>query len=124
MKRMLMLSAAITVACFATYSLRAEDEDAAPKYEIADVMQKAMKGGLAAKVAKGEASDEEKKDLLDMFTALAKHKPPQGPERAWTGRTKALIEAASEAVEGKTSASAKLQKAVNCKACHEAHKPA
>lgn len=124
MKRMLMLTAAIAVACIATYGVRAEDDDAKPKYEISDVMEKAMKGGLAAKVAKGEASDEEKKDLLDMVTALAKHKPPKGPERAWKARTKALVEAASEAVEGKPSASAKLQRSMNCKACHEAHKPA
>ena len=48
------------------------------KHTIAEVMQKAMKGGLCGKVAKGKASDEEKEQLVELFTSLSKNEPPKG----------------------------------------------
>jgi len=80
------------------------------------VMQKAMKGGLCAKVAKGEASEDEKKELVALFTDLAANKCPKGDEEDWTKRTKALLDAA------KAGDAAALKKAANCAACHKQHK--
>jgi hypothetical protein len=122
---MLMVTAVVAVACFTAFGAKADEEkeDTKPKHEIAEVMQKAMKGGLAAKVVKGEATDQEKKDLLEMYKSLAKHSPPKGPERAWNARTKALVESAAEVVEGKPGGPGKLEKAINCMSCHQAHRP-
>jgi hypothetical protein len=80
------------------------------------VMQKAMKGGLCGKVASGKASDEEKKQLIALFTDLAQDKPPKNDDQDWKDRTKALLDAA-KADDGKA-----LKKAADCKGCHSNHK--
>lgn len=96
--------------------------DPKPKYAIKDVMKKAMKGGLCGKVAKGEASDAEKKELVEMFTALSQNKPPQGEAGSWKQKTGALVAGAKAAQKGEEGAADKLKKAANCKACHDVHK--
>src|ERR1022692_1032554 len=58
------------------------------------VMQRAMKGGLCNKVAKGEATEAEKKLLIALFTDLAAAKPPKGDANDWREKTTALLEAA------------------------------
>ena len=80
------------------------------------VMQKAMKSGLCKKVASGKASDDEKKELIALFTDLAANKCPKGDEADWKAKTKALLDAA-KADDGKA-----LGKAANCAACHKEHK--
>lgn len=87
-----------------------------PKHSIKEVMKIAHKGGLMKKVADGNASDEEKKQLVELYESLAANKPPKGDDADWKMRTDALLTAA-KAADGKA-----LQKAANCKACHEAHK--
>jgi hypothetical protein len=87
-----------------------------PKYKIAEVMAKAMKGGLCSKVAKGTATAEEKETLVELFTALHANTPPKGSEEGWKSKTKALLDAA------KAGDSKALQAAANCKACHSEHK--
>jgi len=94
------------------------------KVTIKDVMKTAHKGGLMAKVAKGEANADEKKQLVELYTALAANKPPKGEEASWKEKTAALLAAAKEAAEGKEGAGAKLRAAANCMACHSVHKGA
>jgi surface antigen len=92
------------------------DGAAGDKITIKDVMQKAMKGGLCGKVASGKASDEEKKQLVELFTALAAAKCPKGDADDWKTRTTALLDAA-KGTDGKA-----LKKAADCKGCHSTHK--
>jgi len=80
------------------------------------VMQKAMKGGLCGKVASGKADADEKKQLIELFTALSKATPPKGEEASWKEKTKALLDAA-KADDGKA-----LKKAADCAGCHSEHK--
>ena len=96
--------------------------DEKPKYTIKEVMKTAMKGGLCKKVASGKDSDEEKKDLVAMFTALSQNKPPQGEAASWKQKTNALVVAAKAAQKGDEGAGKKLGAAANCKACHDVHK--
>jgi hypothetical protein len=96
--------------------------DEKPSASIKDVMKVCMKGGLCGKVAKGEASAEEKAKLVECFTALAANKPPRGDEAGWKEKTAALLSAAKDAAAGKEGAGAALQKAANCMACHKDHK--
>jgi hypothetical protein len=97
-------------------------EDAKPKHTIKEVMKACMKGGLCKKVADGKASEEEKKQLVEHFEALAGNKPPKGEAADWKSKTDALVAAAKDVAAGKEGAGAALSKAANCMACHSAHK--
>jgi cytochrome c553 len=102
-------------------------DDAKPKYTIEEIMEKANKKrdgqpSLLKQVVDGKASDAEKKELLDYYTELAKNKPEKGELADWQKRTKAILSATKDVVDGKPGSEKALQKVVNCKACHEAHK--
>jgi hypothetical protein len=90
-----------------------------PKFKIKEVMKKAMAGGLCKKCASGQATAEEKKQLVEMFVALHDNAPPKGEKDSWAKVTKALVDAA-KAVEAGTDEKAgkALAMLVNCKACH------
>lgn len=94
------------------------------KYTIPEVMAKAHKGAnaLMPKVAKGKASDAEKKELVELYTALSKNEPPKGDAADWKAKTKALVEAATKAADGDEAAAKKLPNLAACAACHKAHK--
>jgi hypothetical protein len=95
-----------------------------PKYTIKDVMKKAHgKTGLLNKVKSEKASDAEAKELLEMYVALSKNKPPQGDADSWKKKTDALVDGAKLYVDGKKDdAVTKLNGAANCKGCHAVHK--
>lgn len=86
---------------------------------ISEIMQKAHKGGLLKRVQAPEASDEDKKQLLEFYTALQKLDPPKGDKSEWAERTQKMVDAAKSAVDGDAS---KLKRAVNCRDCHNYHK--
>jgi surface antigen len=91
---------------------KGKDKD---KLTIKQVMQKAMKGGLCGKVASGKASEEEQKELVALFTAMAANTPPKGDADSWKEKCEALIKGAKEG-------GAALKKAADCAGCHGAHK--
>jgi CRISPR/Cas system type I-B associated protein Csh2 (Cas7 group RAMP superfamily) len=96
-----------------------------PKYTIPEVMKKAHSGKMALlnKVKSGTATDAEAKDLLEMYQALAKNKPPMGDDASWKKRTEALLEGAKLYVDGKKDdGKSKLNTAANCTGCHKIHK--
>ena len=96
--------------------LESNVEGGGDKVTIKVVMKKAMSGGLCKKVASGKASADEKKELIELFTALSKQTPPKGDAKSWEAKTKALVDAA-KADDGKA-----LAAAANCAACHGEHK--
>jgi hypothetical protein len=120
MRKLVVAGMVLAFGWLAVSLFAAEDEK--PKHSIKDVMKVCMKGGLCAKVAKGEASDEDKAKLVECFTALAANKPPKGEEESWKAKTDALLSAAKAAAEGKDGAGDKLKAAANCMECHKAHK--
>ena len=124
MKKLVVAFAALAVAIGASLGTSAQekDEDGKPKYNIKEVMAKAHKNKLYDKVARGDASAEEKKMLLDLYVALAENEPPKGDSKAWKAHTKVLVEAAKAAVEDKEGSGEALRKAANCGACHNAHR--
>jgi hypothetical protein len=92
-----------------------------PKYTIKEVMKKAHKGGLLKTVAAGDASEAERKELLELYTALSQNKPPKGSEEDWKKKTGAMVKGAKAAVKD-AAAGKKLANIVKCGACHKAHK--
>ena len=100
------------------------DDEAKPKHTIKEVMKAAMgKGKLVAKVSSGEASDEEKKELLDMMISLVENKPPKGDMESWHNLAGAITLAAAKVAVGREDGIEALKAAANCKACHSVHKP-
>jgi surface antigen len=95
---------------------------AAETATIKQVMKAAMKDGLCKKVGGGQATDAEKKQLLALFSDMAKQKPPKGDEASWKSKSEALVLAAQGTVDGKAGATDQLKKAANCKGCHDVHK--
>jgi len=93
------------------------------KMTIKQVMQKAeKKGGLYDKVKEGNASTEEKEQLVGMFVALSQQTPRKGTPESWQEKTTALVEAAKGVAHGDAGAMDNLKKANDCMACHSAHR--
>jgi hypothetical protein len=92
--------------------------------DIETIMDKAHKGdpSLYKTVVTGKADKEQKEELLALYTDLGKNKPPKGSAEDWKKRTDAMVAAAKAVVGDKPDATKALQKAVNCKGCHELHK--
>lgn len=100
-------------------------EEAAPKYDIGEIMEKAHRPknkSLFDQVKKGTASAAQKKELLELYEDLAKNKPEKNAGAEWKKRTDALVMAAKDVVADKPGATAALTKAANCGNCHKAHK--
>jgi hypothetical protein len=87
-----------------------------------EVMKVAMKGKLYDKVAKGTATEQEKKQLAGLFAALHSNKPPKGEQSSWDTKTKALVDAANDVLANKPGAGDALAKAADCMGCHMAHR--
>ena len=98
-----------------------QDEEGPRSIEV--VMEKAMKGGLAKKVASGQASDKEKAELLDMLVDLVENEPPKGDAVQWKMMSGKLMIDAAKVVVGRKGATEELAKSMNCKACHDVFKP-
>jgi hypothetical protein len=120
MKKIVIALLASAMALMATSGVL----EAAEKSTIKMVMKKAMKGktALTAKVASGDATADEKTELVALFTKLAAAKPKKGDAASWTAKTTALLAAAKGVAAGDADAVASLAKAKNCKACHSVHK--
>jgi hypothetical protein len=120
--RKLIVAGVVLAFAWVAVSLVVAEEKEEKKASIKEVMKVCMKGGLCAKVAKGEASEEEKKKLAGLFAALHEAKPPKGEAESWDAKTKALVDAANDVLAGKEGAGDKLKAAANCMECHKAHK--
>jgi hypothetical protein len=119
--RKLLVASVVVISGWTVFAMTSGAQDD-KKVAIKEVMAVAMKGKLCDKVAKGEASEEEKKKLAGLFAALHENKPPRGEQASWDEKTKALVDAANDVLAGKAGAGEKLRAAANCMACHSAHK--
>jgi hypothetical protein len=115
------------IAIFATglmagfFSTRAGDTDK-PKWTIKQIMTQAHKKGLYKKVLDGNGSDDDKKELAELYVDLGKNTPRKGTPESWKEKTDAVAMAAKDVAAGKPDATAALKKANNCAACHKLHK--
>ena len=104
-------------------SVRADD---APKYTIKQVMDMAHKGkdSLYNKITKTTtATDDDKKKLVELYTALAADHPKMNDDDDWKTRTAAMVAAAQDVAAGKDGSIDTLKKAVACSDCHDVHRP-
>ena len=109
--------------------LAQDPERAKPKHAIKDVMRGAHvapEGGgksLRDRVLAGEATDEEKHQLLDFYISLVENEPPRGEAVEFHKKTGAVALAAAKVLVGREGAENELRAATNCAACHREHKP-
>lgn len=116
MKRNAIVSGlVITLAAAWMLSVAVADDKDKPKYTIKEVM-KLHKDKLHEKFQDGKASKEDKEKLIEAYEAMGKNKPPKGDEKEWKEKADALVKAV------KDDDIAGFKKAVNCGACHGAHK--
>lgn len=120
----LTVAVATILAAFAVTSMVQGAEKKA-KYTISEVMKAINKGedNVCKRVSQGKASKEDLAKLVEYYEALPHNKAPKGDQKAWEEKTAALVKAAKGVKEGHPEALAKFKEAVNCKACHSAHKP-
>lgn len=117
-----MLGVVIGCGSFLSWSHAAEESG--PKHTIKEVMKIAhgKDSGLLQKVLKGEGSDEEKKQLLDVYVSMVESKPSKGEDGSWQHLAGSAALAAAKVVVGREGALKELETATNCKACHSVHK--
>lgn len=98
--------------------------DAATK-EFMKKYHKAPKGvdPVCKKAADGKATPAEIKALIAGYRAMTKAKPVKGDAASWKEKTERALAAAEALEKGAPDAGAKFKEAINCKACHSAHKP-
>ena len=130
MKHLSKLTLIAAVFAIASIAQSAHHEGSEMPIDIHDIMEKGLKDdrragtvGLKTKVLKGEATVDEKKDLLAMFLSLEKFKVEKGDQEAFDAKADALTDAMIGVMAGVDGSLAKLEDAVNCKACHSEHKP-
>jgi hypothetical protein len=101
------------------------DNKESPTKAFMKKYHKAPKGTdpIAKRAQEGKATPEELKGLVAGYHAMAKDKPPQGDLASWKEKTTKLASAADALIKGEPGAPERYKEAVNCKACHEAHKP-
>lgn len=129
MKKLITLSiatgvAAAVAASFLITNLHAADGDNATKKFMKD-FHKAPKGvdPVCKKAGDGKASKDELAKLVAGYKAMTTAKPPKGDEASWKEKTGKVLEAAMALQKGAADGAANYKEAVNCKACHSAHKP-
>lgn len=99
------------------------DEKDKPSVSIMDIMTKAHgRNGLRKKFMDGQASKEEKDELLNLYVELGKNKPPKGDGASWKKRTDAIVKATKDTIDNKSGAKNRFANATRCKDCHDQHK--
>ena len=122
MQRLSLLLGALALGLFLVACVSSAEERRKPKYGIKTVMKEVHTGGLLKKVTGGQASKKEKTKLLEYYVALYESKPKKGSEASWNKKSGDLVVAAAKVLLGQADGRGSLKKAVNCKACHSAHK--
>ena len=95
---------------------------------VKEVMKLAHKDLLPSKqtllktILAGSAKDEEKKQLLDLYIDMFEGEPKKGDAGEWKMQAGAAVLSAAKVVLGREGAIEELDKASNCKSCHDKFK--
>lgn len=121
MNRIRISTAAAVAAVGLTFSANADDAH--------ELIEKAMKEGhkgktsIVAKIKDGSASKADIEKLHGWYKAMAKVKPPKGEVDSWKKKTTRIGGLLGKIAKGDEKAKKAFGKAINCKACHNPHKP-
>lgn len=120
-----IIAAIVAVGTTTTILHAADDLSKRQPKDIEDVMKWAHKGkdSIAAHVRDGNGTPDEINTLIRFYKFMAKQKAPRGDAADWKEKTEALLKATEDLKKNEPGAVEAYKKAVNCKACHDAHKP-
>ena len=121
MRRTLVGLAVILAVAGAALGFAADEK----KYTVKEVMKAAHGGGpnsLLAKVKGGKATDAEKAKLVELYASMPAGKAKKGDADEFKKLGDAMSDAAKAAKTGEDGWKDKLNKATNCKACHDLFK--
>jgi hypothetical protein len=120
-----VIAAALSLALLSTGVFAADSQKDNPTKEFMKKYHKAPQGTdpVCKRAVQGKATPQELKELAAGYHAMAKTKAPLGDEADWKQRTEKLAAAADGLVKGDASAPERYKEALNCKACHDLHKP-
>lgn len=121
MKKVLVAGACAVLFLAATAAVHSADKKVK---SIKEVMQEGHKQGkppLCGVASKGVIKKEEAEKLLSLYEDMAQGMPKKGDAESWKAKCEALISATKKLVADPKD-NADYKKAVNCKACHDAHK--
>lgn len=106
------------------WQVNAADADG-PIKQVMKAYHKAPKGvdPVSKKASDGKASPTELKNMVAAYRTMAKAKPPKGDDASWKEKCDKLLAGTEALASGAPDGLAKYKEAVNCKACHSAHKP-
>ena len=121
MKKTLIWSLMLVLVCAAgAYAVQSEEGE---QKSIKQVMKAAMgKQGLVEKLKKGDASDEEKIELLGLFIDMYENEPPKGKPESWRELSGKALLVAAKAAAGREVSEQEIMEGCNCMDCHKAHK--
>lgn len=107
------------------WKLQAADAEPATVKDVMKAYHKAPEGvdPICKKALASKATPEELKKLVAGYRVLAKAKAPKGDEASWKDKTSKLLAAAEAVEKHEPDAIPRYKEAINCKACHSAHKP-
>src|ERR1051325_9149306 len=120
-----VVGVALSLTFLSAYGADPGDNKDSPTKAFMKKYHKAPRGTdpIAKRAQEGKATPQELKELAAGYHAMAKDKPPQGDMASWKEKTTKLAAAADALVKGEPGAPERYKEAVNCKACHEVHKP-
>ena len=95
--------------------------DDGPK-KVKAIMAALHKKGLHKKVMTGKATDDEKKQMVDLYVDLVENSAPKGEEIEWKMQAGTAMLAATKVLLGRDDALEEYEKASNCKGCHSKFK--
>lgn len=90
---------------------------------VKEVMKIAhAKEGLHSKILAGTGTDEDKKQLLDLYLDMAEGEPKKGDKAEFKVVASAAMASAAKVMLGREGAIEELKKTSDCKACHSKFK--
>ncbi len=128
-RKTLMIPAAIVAVIAGSLALspglRADEKSEEVIKQVMKDYHKAPKGTdpVCKKALNGKATPEELKNLVTGYKKMAAAEAPKGDAASWKDKTTKLLAAAEALEKGAPDGVALYKEAVNCKACHTAHKP-
>lgn len=121
MKLRLMIAALVGTIAGSSALFAYNSAAPAPK-TIKEVMKIAHKDGLHKKVLGGSATDEEKKQLLDLYIDMLEGTPKKGDKAEWQTVAGAATVSVAKVVLGREGAIDELKKTSDCMGCHSKFK--
>ncbi len=89
---------------------------------VKEVMKIAHKDGLHKKILGGMGTDDDKKQLLDLYLDLVEGEPKKGDKAEFKVQASAAMASAARVMLGREGAIDELKKTSDCKSCHDKFK--